>query len=76
MGDRLADCIATLKCLGYSVTIMEVPWIQSISIRLSKNGMNNQRYIPLNDISNSVLGLETIEIDALMAMRKELDEMD
>lgn len=69
----LDDYIYMLKQLGYSVKFTEDQTFGSIVVRLSKNGISFQQGIPLYDISNLVLSLETVKMNVLMAMRKKLD---
>lgn len=69
----LDDYIYMLKQLGYSVKFTEDQTFGLIVVRLSKNGMSFQQGIPLDDISNLALSLETVKMNVLMAMRKKLD---
>lgn len=70
---ELDDYSYMLKQLGYSVKFIEDQTFGSIAVRLSKNGMSFQQDIPLDDLTNYVLGLETIKMNVLMTMRKKLD---
>lgn len=70
----LDDYVYMLKQQGYSVMFKNHQPEHLIMVRLSKNGLNFQRAIPLDDISNTVLGLESVKLDVLMYMRKELDK--
>lgn len=69
----LDDYIYMLKQLGYSVKFTEDQTFMSIVVRLSKNGMSFQQSIPLDDILNLALSLETVKMNVLMSMRKKLD---
>ena len=69
----LDDYIYMLKQLGYSVKFVEDQTFKLIVVRLSKNGMSFQQSIPLDDILNLALSLETVKMNVLMSMRKKLD---
>ena len=69
----LDDYIYMLKQLGYSVKFTEDQTFGLIVVRLSKNGISFQQGIPLDDILNLALSLETVKMNVLMAMRKKLD---
>lgn len=69
----LDDYIYMLKQLGYSVKFINNQTFKSIVVRLSKNGMSFQQSIPLDDLTDYVLDLETVKMDVLMVMRKKLD---
>lgn len=71
---RLDDCIYMLKQQGYSAMFTEYVGGDVLRIRISKNGVNLQKDIPLHNIERCILGTEQTKMNILMDMRKELDE--
>lgn len=71
---NLDDYIYMLRQQGYSVMFSEYFGANSIRVRLSKNGLHLEKYIPYDDMLRLCLDQETIKMNVLMEMRKELDK--
>lgn len=70
---QLNDYIRLLTDQGYFVMFVDDVSTNSTRAQISKNGNHVSRIIPLHDIGNLLLGVDTVKLNYLIDMRKELD---